>query len=337
MSKHKLRLAAATAALLPAILIGASLSVPAGAAQVGASTASAGAGTAAHPKDARAAAAKSSQIRAAAGVGHAAVSWDQSAPLAVGASEYWTWHNAPTDAIFEVSLNPKVPAPTDICTLRVARTWYVKTPSGERQFRFQITNPAGMGQSCQGKVLLDWKHSGASFASGTLNAGATTSGTWNNANPARVYLVGLDPAKLSTDKCAIEVTSTSYARQTSGEVEFRFTLKNIGSVACGTQIHLTWLKPLGLPAAQIVKSPIMAPNSDGQVAWSLYPFSTDVVYVPGLSLTSTSTTAACQIALRSHDFTSFLQPDGATFSWLMVGTRNTGSVACKPSLMLALL
>jgi uridine phosphorylase len=117
MRRQVLRLVGATAALWSVLLLGTSL-------VASAASADSGAGTAVNPADARAAAAKSAGFRAAAGVGHAAVTW-QSGSIVVGGSEYWTWHNTPANAIFEVSLAPHDVEQHRTCFLRVARTWYV--------------------------------------------------------------------------------------------------------------------------------------------------------------------------------------------------------------------
>jgi hypothetical protein len=334
MRRHVLRSAAATAALLPALLLGTSLVVPASASEVE-SSAEARAGTEANPRDARDAAARSRGIRAAT-LTPVAQSWP-SGTIPVGGSEYWSWSHAPVNAVLAVAIAPHDLTQHNTCSLRVARTWYVKTSSGERQFRFQITNPADQLQSCQGKILLDWKSAGTTWSSGTLSSGATGSWTWKHANPAKVYVVGVNPAKTGTGKCAIEITSTAYVRQASGEVQYTFALKNIGSLPCGSQIQLAWLDTTVLPVASVLNPQTLQPNGEGQVVWTKYPLSSDVVHVPGLSLTNTTSqpSSACQIALTSHDFYAFRLADGSAGGFLKAATKNTGSVACQPRLLMA--
>jgi hypothetical protein len=296
MRRHVLRLAAAAAVLLPGMLLGTTLAAPAwGADKDSGVSTLVRPGTAINPLDARAAAAKSAGITSAS-LTLTAASW-QSGTIPVGGSEYWTWRHAPARAVFAVSV-----APVDVeqhydCVLRVARTWYVKTPSNERQLRIKITNPAEQNQACQGKILLNWTAPGTplSWHTANLSPGATASYAWKNANPAKVYLAGLNPMGATSANCAFEVISTSYHRQPSGQVQFRFTVKNIGSVTCLSLIQLAWLDTVPLPSSDVAAPQMLHPGNEGLVAWFKYPLSTNSVYVPGLSLSSQNATAACRI------------------------------------------
>ncbi|HST80753.1 MAG TPA: hypothetical protein VLL08_03305 [Kineosporiaceae bacterium] len=323
-------MAAATAALLPAVLLGAALAVPASATSASAAVS----GSAANPRDARAAAAKSAGFKVAAGVGHAAVNW-QSGTIAVGGSETWTWNNAAADAIYEVGIAPKDVEEYNQCALRVARSWYVKMPTGQRQFRFTVVNGADHHQACQGKILLNWAVPGTSFSSGTLNPGATTSVTWRHANPTKVYVVGLNPTVNTNSNCTLEITSTTYTQLVNGEKQFKFTAKNIGTVACSGTIQLAWLDTIDTSELWFDDPRAVSPNAKDTLGWFDYPVGATAVYVPGLSLKSTSTAAGCQFRILGYDFGAFLRFQEGMSGSLWMDVQNTGSVLCTPRIQLA--
>ena len=90
---------------------------------------------------------------------------------------------------------------------------------------FAVTAPA--------HATLDW-----SGYSGTMAPGASMTRKWNNSRTNAVYQVGLSPVGASTSAdCEFEVTNQWYDRLNSGEREFFYTIKNIGSISCGTNIH----------------------------------------------------------------------------------------------------
>jgi hypothetical protein len=184
-------------------------------------------------------------------------------------------------------------------------------------------------------VLLNWVVPGTSWSSGTLNPGASTTTTWKHANPAKVYVVGLNPGKVSTANCAFELTSASYIRVNSTEKQFTFTVKNIGSVACSAGVQLGWLDSILIPVSEKFNPQVLHPNAEGSVGWSKYLLSTDAVYVLGVNLTRIDTSAPCRVKMLTHDFYAFLYADGSTNGWLKVDVKNTGSTDCQPLLQLA--
>jgi hypothetical protein len=64
--------------------------------------------------------------------------------------------------------------------------------------------------------------------------------TWNNANPLTAsHIVGVAPSgATSGDACELEVTRTWYVQQPGGEQVFKFTVKNVGGIACQGDIQL---------------------------------------------------------------------------------------------------
>jgi len=74
---------------------------------------------------------------------------------------------------------------------------------------------------------------------GTLAPGVSQSWVWNDASSTRSYQAGLSPVGATTSaSCKFEVTRSYYAQQPSGELEFRFTIKNIGTISSAANILL---------------------------------------------------------------------------------------------------
>lgn len=81
----------------------------------------------------------------------------------------------------------------------------------------------------------------SSWYSGSVAPGATQHWYWNNSSLTGAYKVGLSPTGASTTSpCQFEVTRSWDAQQYGGEHEFHFTIKNTGSITCGTNILLGW-------------------------------------------------------------------------------------------------
>src|SRR5690349_23348939 len=71
--------------------------------------------------------------------------------------------------------------------------------------------------------------------SGTLAPGASQGHVWVNLPSNTAYEIGLSPVGASTAAmCEFEVTDQWYEGLSTGERRLRATIKNIGSLACGT-------------------------------------------------------------------------------------------------------
>ncbi|PTL84780.1 hypothetical protein [Vitiosangium sp. GDMCC 1.1324] len=81
----------------------------------------------------------------------------------------------------------------------------------------------------------------SSWYSGSVSPGATQHWYWNNSSLTGAFKVGLSPTGASTTSaCQFEVSRSWDVQQYGGEREFHFTIKNTGSIACGTNILLGW-------------------------------------------------------------------------------------------------
>jgi hypothetical protein len=79
----------------------------------------------------------------------------------------------------------------------------------------------------------------ASWFSGTLNPGATQAWYWNNANPlSAAFQVGFSPVGAYGGPCYFETVSSVYMQMPNNERKYFFTIKNIGTIACGATILL---------------------------------------------------------------------------------------------------
>lgn len=177
--------------------------------------------------DARAAA-------AAAGSGIGTQSSWFSGTLSPGASQSWLWNNASSTRSYKAGLSPVGATTSASCRVEVTKSSYAQTNSGELEFRFTIKNVGTI--SCGANILLSSTTNSAVGATGGLNPGASKSYTWNNAVAGQSHLVGLVPSgATSTADCQFQVTRGYYARQSTGEREFRYTIqkRRLGDVPDG--------------------------------------------------------------------------------------------------------
>jgi hypothetical protein len=80
---------------------------------------------------------------------------------------------------------------------------------------------------------------------GSLSPGATYSSWWNNTPFGRSYFVEARPGFSASGPCAIEVTREYNVRTINGsgnpELEVHYSVKNVGSVSCGTEVWLAYV------------------------------------------------------------------------------------------------
>ncbi|GAA1643657.1 hypothetical protein GCM10009679_55880 [Saccharothrix algeriensis] len=85
------------------------------------------------------------------------------------------------------------------------------------------------------------------FSTGTMAPGASKTWHWNNADAGLAYRVGLSPQGATpTSTCEFEVTREWYEqRLNSGvsELEYWFTVTNVGDLACSATALLSWIGP----------------------------------------------------------------------------------------------
>ncbi|HVK24434.1 MAG TPA: hypothetical protein VM677_24010 [Actinokineospora sp.] len=166
-----------------------------------------------------------------------------------------------------------------------------------------------------------------SLYSGTVAPGASQHRWWNNANPLSVsYVVGLSPKGASTSSaCQFEVTRTWYQQNFGGEREFHYTLANVGSIACGTDIYLYSLPD----SAGAWTTGGVNPGQTVTKHWNnANPL--NAAYVVGLSPTGATSSAACQFEVTRQWYQQ--QPGGEREFWFNV--KNVGSIACTAEVLL---
>lgn len=244
-----------------------------------------------------------------------------SGTIAPGGTQNWVWNNAPATAVYKVALSPVGASTTADCEFETTRSWDVQQPGGEREFHWTIKNVGTI--ACGTNVLLSSLSAGNSWASGGIDAGDSKSWTWNNANPLdAAYLAGVAPSgATSSSSCQFEVTSSSYVDQPSGEREFRFTVKNTGTIACQGTVLLA-KKSAGNSFAI---GPIGSGNT-GSYVWHNAP--TDLVFLLGLTPNGATSSTACQLKITRSWYQQRIKADGTATRELLFNVNNPSSIAC---------
>ena len=164
---------------------------------------------------------------------------------------------------------------------------------------------------------------GTALASGTFFSGTYAPGQavdWHR--PAElnvVYDVGLSPqGASSTAPCAFEVTRDWYRQLPSGAREYWWTLKNVGTISCATQVQLTE------QASNAALGPY-ALDPGGSVAkeWNI-----DLgkpVYLAGASPTGATPSSACAMEITR----TWYGRTAAGGVHLFAILKNVGTIACS--------
>jgi hypothetical protein len=253
-------------------------------------------------------------------------SW-YSGSVAAGATQHWYWNNSSTTAAFTVGLSPTGASTTGPCKFEVIRTWDVQQYGGEREFHFYIKNTGSI--ACGTNILLSSQTRSSTWSTGGIEAGASKSWTWNNANPVTAsHIVGVSPSgATSSNSCQLEVTRTWYVEQPLGEREFKFTVKNVGAIACQGDIQLAVITN----AASSWSTGSMAAGTSKSWVWNnANPL--DRVYAPGLSPSAGLT--ACQLEVTKSYYQQKINTDGTTEREYYLTVANVGSVTCSGTLLL---
>ena len=160
-----------------------------------------------------------------------------------------------------------------------------------------------------------------------MAAGASVNQRWNNANPLNAaYVVGFSPAGASTSaSCQFEVTRNWYVQRFGGEREFWFTIKNVGSIACGANILLG-----AITTATTWPTGGLDPGASTTSVWNnANPLNAS--YVVGLSPKGATTSGPCQFEVTKTWYVQ--QPGGEREFRLTV--KNVGAIACTADVYLA--
>lgn len=252
-----------------------------------------------------------------------------SGSMAPGATQHWFWNNASLTAAYKVGLSPVGASTTSACGIEVTRSLDIQKNGGEREFHFYITNTGTI--TCGANILLDAKQRFTSFATGGIEAGASKSFTWNNANPLNAaHLVGVSPSgATSLNPCELEVVRSYYAQQPSGEREFRFTIKNAGEIACQGEVELA----LTTSAVSSWVTGTLSPGASKSWFWNnANPL--DRVFLPGLSPTGASGSSVCQLEVEQTYYRQVINSDGSAERKFFLSVKNPGSLSCGGTLLL---
>lgn len=169
------------------------------------------------------------------------------------------------------------------------------------------------------------------FFSGTISAGASKGWVWNNANPhSAVYKVGLSPVGASTsDACAFEVTNEWYERLNTGERKFHFTIKNVGSIACGTNVILS-----SINGSTIASTGGMEPSEIKVFSTQLTQFGqTSEMGLIGLLPIGATSSNTCRFKVLRTWYQRVAQGDVAQPLYLRAEVQNTGDIACSADVL----
>lgn len=162
------------------------------------------------------------------------------------------------------------------------------------------------------------------FFSGTVAAGSTRSYFWN-APPSAVYTVGLTPRGASTTQdCEFEVIRTWNVQPIGGGREFRFTIKNVGAIACGTDVMLYSLSDV----AGAWNTGGVDPGASVTKHWNNAGASN--AYVGGAAPSGATSSASCQFEVTREWYQQ--QPGGEKEFWFTL--KNTGTIACSAEVLL---
>ncbi len=255
-------------------------------------------------------------------------SW-YSGTIAPGATQHWYWNNSSHTAAFQVGLSPIGASTSAACKVEVSRTWDVQRNGGEREFHFYVKNIGTV--ACGANVYIGSKTRFTSIATGGIAAGASKSFTWNNANPLGAsHLISVDPSgATSADACEMEVTRIWYVQQSSGERELKYTIKNVGDIACQGNIQLA----LGDADVSSWSTGSIAAGSSKTMLWN-NALPLDRIYVPGVSPLGAPFIAPCQLEVTSSYYRQVINSTGAAERELYATVKNSGSVACAGSFLL---
>jgi hypothetical protein len=162
--------------------------------------------------------------------------------------------------------------------------------------------------------------------SGSVAAGGTQHWFWNNSSKTVAFKVGLSPTGASTTSaCRFQVTRTWDVQQNTGEREFHFEIKNIGAIACGTNVLLT-----SQAAFTTWSTGGIAVGASQSWTWNnANPLSS--THLVGVSPTGSTSTDTCDIEVTRSFYLQ--QPSGEReFHFVL---KNVGNIACQGDIQLA--
>lgn len=246
-----------------------------------------------------------------------------SGTLSPGASQSWLWNNASSTRSYKAGLSPVGATTSAPCQIEVTRSHYAQRPSGELEFRFTIKNVGTI--SCGANILLSSATNSSVGATGGVNPGGSKSYTWNNAVAGQSHLVALVPSgATSTTDCQFEVTRGYYARQSTGEREYRYTVKNVGTITCQASIRMAFIKS----TTSFNTSTLPAGSSTTKWWNNANPLTR--VYTPGLQPSA----SGCQLEITRTYYSQRLNAGVAEREFYLT-VKNVGRVSCFGTVLLS--
>jgi hypothetical protein len=248
--------------------------------------------------------------------------------LAPGAQQHWHWNNAGT-GVYKVGLSPSGATSAGACQFKVIRSWDIQQPGGEREFHFIVQNTGSI--SCSTNILLQSQAAMTTWSTGTVSVGATQSWTWNNANPLNsAHFVNVSPTGATgSTTCELEVTRSWYVQQPGGEREFRFHVKNVGTLACGGTVLLA----SNTNANSSWATGTLAPGATASWFWN-NANPRNRVYVPGVSPLGATGSSSCQLELLPSAYYEVLNANETSQRRYLIGVKNVGSISCSGTMLL---
>lgn len=252
-----------------------------------------------------------------------------SGTIAPGASKGWVWNNASHTAAFAVGLSPIGATTTTPCKFEVSRLFDRQKFGGEREVVIYIKNTGTL--SCGANVSLGSETRFTGLAVAGLAPGASTSFLWNNANPVTAsHIISVDPSgATSGDDCEMEVTRIWYTQQSSGERELRFTVKNVGSIACQGTANIALA---GGETSSWGTGVINAGDSATKHWNNAMPL--DRIYVPALSPGGSPFFSPCTMEVTTSYYRQIINTNGTPEREFYFTIKNSGSVNCFGSVLL---
>ncbi|MFJ8689708.1 hypothetical protein [Micromonospora wenchangensis] len=205
----------------------------------------------------------------------------------------------------------------------VAQAGASRQPSQPSQSSLRDARAAAAASNGLGPAAKGGIGTAAAWFTGTVAAGGTQGWTWTNAPADAAYVVGYNPAGATTSAtCQFETISTRYVQLFSGERQFQFTLKNVGSIACGATVQLA-----AVTSTSLVSTGGVNPGGTQTHLWNV-PWNT--IWVAGLNPNGATSSAACQFQV-TRIWT--VQP-GSSLRQIWVEVKNVGTVTCQTDIRL---
>jgi hypothetical protein len=182
--------------------------------------------------------------------------------------------------------------------------------------------PAASAGGADAKVADAKVAATASWYSGTYAPGQAVNWHWN-APAGVVYDVGLSPQGASTAAtCQFEVTRDWYTLLPSGGRQYWWTVKNVGTIACGAQVLLT-----GQASSSSLGPYALDPGGSVTKEWNLDL--ADPVYLAGAGPSGATPSSACSMEITRTWFGRTTSGGVHMFAVL----KNVGTIACTSTIL----